>query len=114
MFENSLSIVDECGLTFLHVFPFSPRPGTPAAKMPPVSRDEVKRRAALLRAKGEARLQAFLNAEVGTTRDILVETPDTGRTPHFALAKFETAMAPGAVIKARVLAASPTHLHVGM
>ena len=114
MFENSLKIVDECGLTFLHVFPFSPRPGTPAAKMPPVAREDVKRRAGLLREKGEARLQAFLNAEVGATRDILVETPDTGRTPHFALAKFETAMAPGAVIKARVLSASSTHLHVGM
>ena len=72
------------------------------------------RRAALLRARGEARLQAFLNAEVGAMRDILVETPDTGRTPHFALARFETAMAPGAVIKARVLSASANHLTVGM
>ena len=114
MFENSLRIVDECGLTFLHVFPYSPRPGTPAAKMPPVDREIVKRRAALLRAKGEERLQKFLAAEVGATRDILVETPSTGRTPHFALAKFETAMVPGAVINARIMSASSTHLHVGM
>ncbi|MBG1233663.1 tRNA (N(6)-L-threonylcarbamoyladenosine(37)-C(2))-methylthiotransferase MtaB [Aestuariivirga litoralis] len=114
MFENSLRIVDECALTFLHVFPYSPRPGTPAAKMPPVDREIVKRRAALLRAKGEARLQAFLAAEVGATRDILVETPSIGRTPHFALAKFETAMVPGAVIKAKVVSVSASHLMVGM
>ena len=106
--------MDECGLTFLHVFPYSPRPGTPAGRMPEVARDVVKRRAALLRAKGEGRLQNFLSAEVGATRDILVETPSTGRTPHFALAKFETSMVPGAVIKARVVSASASHLHVGM
>jgi len=114
MFENSLRIVDECGLTYLHVFPYSPRPGTPAAKMPPVAQHVIKRRAALLRAKGEARLQSFLVGEVGAMRDILVETASTGRTPHFALAKFETAMVPGAVIKARVISASSQHLQVGM
>ena len=114
MFENSLRKIDECELTFLHVFPFSPRPGTPAARMPEMSRDVVKRRAALLRAKGEARLENFLSAEVGATRDILVETPSTGRTPHFALAKFETAMVPGAVIKAHVVSAAASHLHVVM
>ena len=114
MFENALRIVDDCGLTFLHVFPYSPRPGTPAAKMPPVSGEVIKRRAALLRAKGEERLQKFLNSEVGSERDVLVETPSLGRTPHFAMARFETAMVPGAVIKAKVLSASATHLHVGM
>jgi threonylcarbamoyladenosine tRNA methylthiotransferase MtaB len=114
MFENSLRIVDECGLTFLHVFPFSARPGTPAARMPELARDVVKRRAALLRAKGEERLQRFLQAEVGKTHDVLVETPFTGRTPQFAMAKFETAMNPGAVISARVLGATISHLHVGM
>jgi threonylcarbamoyladenosine tRNA methylthiotransferase MtaB len=114
MFENSLRIVDECGLTFLHVFPFSPRPGTPAARMPELERELVKRRAALLRAKGEERLQKFLAAEVGKRHEVLVETPSTGRTPHFAMARFETAMTPGAVISARVLSASPSHLHVGM
>jgi threonylcarbamoyladenosine tRNA methylthiotransferase MtaB len=114
MFENSLRIIDECGLTYLHVFPYSPRPGTPAAQMPEVPRDVVKRRAALLRAKGEARLQNFLQAEVGKHHDILVETPSTGRTPQFALAKFSTAMVPGAVINAKVLSASAAHLQVGL
>jgi threonylcarbamoyladenosine tRNA methylthiotransferase MtaB len=112
MFENSLKIVDDCGLTFLHVFPYSQRPGTPAAKMPMVEQGVIKRRAALLRAKGEARLQNFLSGEVGTSRDVLVETPNSGRTEHYALAKFETAMVPGAVVKARVMAASATHLQV--
>ncbi len=114
MFENSLRIVDECGLTFLHVFPYSLRPGTPAARMPELQRDVVKRRAALLRAKGEMRLQNFLNAEVGMRREVLVETPSVGRTQHFAMAKFETAMVPGAVICTKVLSASASHLHVGV
>jgi threonylcarbamoyladenosine tRNA methylthiotransferase MtaB len=114
MFENSLKIVEDCGLTFLHVFPYSQRPGTPAAKMPMVEQGVIKRRAALLRAKGETRLQDFLSAEVGASRDVLVETPTSGRTEHFALAKFETAMVPGAVVKARVMAASASHLHVGL
>ncbi len=114
MFENSLKIIDDCGLTFLHVFPYSQRPGTPAAKMPMVEQAMIKRRAALLRAKGEARLQSFLSAEVGSSRDVLVETPQSGRTEHFALAKFETTMMPGAVVKARVMSASASYLHVGL
>ncbi|MEO6610031.1 MAG: tRNA (N(6)-L-threonylcarbamoyladenosine(37)-C(2))-methylthiotransferase MtaB, partial [Aestuariivirga sp.] len=85
MFENSLDIVEACGLTYLHVFPYSPRPGTPAAKMPAVEQGVIKQRAALLRAKGDERLQAFLNREVGSSREILIETPSTGRTEHFAL-----------------------------
>ena len=114
MFENSLDIVEACGLTYLHVFPYSARPGTPAAKMPAVEQGVIKRRAALLRAKGDERLRQFLNREIGESRQVLVETPSTGRTEHFALAKFETAMMPGALITARVKSASPTHLHVGM
>ncbi len=114
MFENSLDIVEACGLTYLHVFPYSPRPGTPAAKMPAVEQSVIKRRAALLRAKGDARLQAFLNREIGELRQVLVETPSTGRTEHFALAKFETAVVPGAVITAQVKSATASHLRVGM
>jgi threonylcarbamoyladenosine tRNA methylthiotransferase MtaB len=114
MFENSMKIVDECGLTYLHVFPYSSRPDTPAAKMPMVEQGVIKRRAALLRAKGEARLENFLRHEVGSSRAVLVETPSQGRTEHFALAKFETAMVPGAVVQTRVHRATATHLHVGM
>ena len=114
MFENSMKIVDECGLTYLHVFPYSARPDTPAAKMPMVEQTVIKRRAALLRTKGEARLESFLRHEVGSSRAVLVETPTQGRTEHFALAKFETAMVPGAVVQTRVHSASSSHLHVGM
>ena len=114
MFENSMKIVDECGLTYLHVFPYSSRPDTPAAKMPMVEQGVIKRRAALLRAKGEARLEKFLSREVGSSRAVLVETPTQGRTEHFALAKFQTAMVPGAVVQTRVQSATASHLHVGM
>jgi threonylcarbamoyladenosine tRNA methylthiotransferase MtaB len=83
MFARSLDLVDECGLTHLHVFPFSPRPGTPAARMPQVPRDVVKDRARRLRDKGEAALRAHLEAQVGATRRVLVESPRQGRTEHF-------------------------------
>ena len=114
MFENSLNIVDECGLTFLHVFPYSARPGTPAERMPMVEQGVIKRRAALLRAKGEARLGKFMTSQIGAMRDVLVETPSQGRTEHYALAKFETAMRPGALVKARVKSAAAAHLHMGI
>jgi threonylcarbamoyladenosine tRNA methylthiotransferase MtaB len=114
MFENSMKIVDECGLTYLHVFPYSPRPGTPAAKMPPVEQSLIKRRAALLRAKGEARQSTFMASQMGATRDVLVETPNQGRTEHFALAKFDTVMVPGALITAQVKSVTASHLVMGL
>ncbi len=110
MFENSLKLVDDCGLTYLHVFPFSPRPGTPAARMPQLERDLVKRRAALLRAKGEECLTAFLTSQIGKRHKVLVETPETGRTPQFALTRFEQRLTPGAVIDMQIFAATSSHL----
>lgn len=82
MFENSLSIVDECGLDFLHVFPFSPRPETPAAKMPQLDRGLIKRRASALRTKGEEAFQNHLSAVSGV-HQVLVERGGLGRTPQF-------------------------------
>jgi threonylcarbamoyladenosine tRNA methylthiotransferase MtaB len=110
MFENSLRIVEDCGLTYLHVFPFSPRPGTPAAKMPQLDREVVKSRAARLREVGNARLEAFLSREVGTMRQVLIETKLSGRTEHFAQVKFDSAMTPGAIVKARMTGKGSTHL----
>ena len=110
MFENSLKLVDECGLTFLHVFPFSPRPGTPAARMPLMERDVIKRRAAVLRVKGEERLSKFLAAQVGSRQPVLVETASTGRTAQFALTRFEQSLTPGAVVDVHVVAARAAHL----
>ncbi len=83
MFANSLRIVDDCDLTYLHVFPYSPRTGTPAALMPQVDKATAKARAARLRAKGDDMLQRHLNRHVGTTVNVLMELGGTGRTPQF-------------------------------
>jgi threonylcarbamoyladenosine tRNA methylthiotransferase MtaB len=83
MFARSEALVEECDLTFLHVFPYSPRPGTPAARMPQVAGNVVRERAKRLRATGEAALQRRLAAEVGSTRQVLIESASQGRTEHF-------------------------------
>lgn len=101
MFENSLGIVAECGLTHLHVFPFSPREGTPAARMPQVNRSVIKERAARLRAAGDAAYQAHLAALAGTRQSLLIERDGLGRTEGFTLAAID-AGAPGDIIDAVV------------
>ncbi|UGX93779.1 tRNA (N(6)-L-threonylcarbamoyladenosine(37)-C(2))-methylthiotransferase MtaB [Bradyrhizobium barranii subsp. barranii] len=83
MFSRSLDLVEECGLTFLHVFPYSPRPGTPAARMPQVAGGAIKERAKRLRAAGEVALRRRLQEEVGTTLDVLIESDSQGRTEHY-------------------------------
>jgi threonylcarbamoyladenosine tRNA methylthiotransferase MtaB len=83
MFERSLELVEECGLTFLHVFPYSPRPGTPAARMPQVAGPVIKQRAGRLRAAGETALRKRLASEVGAVREVLIESGTQGRTEHF-------------------------------
>jgi threonylcarbamoyladenosine tRNA methylthiotransferase MtaB len=84
MFENTLRSVDECGIDYLHVFPYSPRPGTPAARMPQVARDVIKARAALLRKKGVERLAMRLERHVGKTAMALVEKGGRARLPDFS------------------------------
>ena len=83
MFARSQDLVWECGLTFLHVFPYSKRPGTPAARMPQVAGGEIRERARRLRATGEAALRKRLEIEVGAVRDVLIESASAGRTEHF-------------------------------
>jgi len=83
MFARSQELVDECDLTFLHVFPYSKRPGTPAARMPQIAGEIVKDRARRLRVAGEIALQRRLQSEIGTMRDILIESTTQGRTEHF-------------------------------
>jgi threonylcarbamoyladenosine tRNA methylthiotransferase MtaB len=102
MFENTMRLVDECALTFLHVFPFSPRKGTPAARMPQVARPEVKRRAARLRAKGETALAEFLAAQQGQEVDVLMERADIGRSPQFAELSVGTPISVGQIVRARI------------
>ena len=83
MFSRSLDLVEQCGLTFLHVFPYSPRPGTPAARMPQVAGGAIKERAKRLRTAGEAALRKRLQAEIGATREVLIESDGQGRTEHY-------------------------------
>jgi threonylcarbamoyladenosine tRNA methylthiotransferase MtaB len=99
MFCRSLDLVDACRLTHLHVFPFSPRPGTPAARMPQVGRAIVKERARRLRQKGAAALARHLDAEVGTTRRVLVESRDSGRTEHFTKVRLNAPIEPGVIVE---------------
>jgi threonylcarbamoyladenosine tRNA methylthiotransferase MtaB len=108
-FENTLRVVEECGLTFLHVFPFSPRAGTPAARMPQVVRHVAKARAARLREAGEQALAKRLAEEVGARRFVLVEQPGFGRTEHFAPATLDRGR-PGEIVEALITGAGPRGL----
>jgi threonylcarbamoyladenosine tRNA methylthiotransferase MtaB len=98
MFARSLDLVDECGLTQLHVFPFSPRPGTPAARMPQVAREVVKERAGILREKSAAALCAHLDAQIGARRLVLTERGGVGHTEQFTRVKLAAPVAPGAIL----------------
>jgi threonylcarbamoyladenosine tRNA methylthiotransferase MtaB len=102
MFQRSLDLVQDCGLTFLHVFPFSPRKGTPAARMPQVRGTEIRARAARLRAAGEAALRRHLAAEVGQLRRVLTEGPRLGRTEGFAEVAFGSDQPEGAILEVRI------------
>jgi threonylcarbamoyladenosine tRNA methylthiotransferase MtaB len=111
MLDGSLRLIDDCGLAFLHVFPFSSRPGTPAARMPQVAGATVKERAAGLRRKGRMALAGYLEAQVGRSAEVLVEQPGLGRTASFA----EVEMAPhlaaaGALVNVRVTATDGSRL----
>ena len=97
MFGRSLDLVDDCGLTHLHVFPFSPRPGTPAARMPQLARDLVKDRARRLREKGEAALRRHLDGEIGARRRVLVEQRSLARTEQFTPVRLAAAAEPGVI-----------------
>jgi len=116
MFDNSLKLVDDCGLTFLHVFPFSPRKGTPAARMPQLKGPDIKARAAQLRAKGEAALTRHLQAQLGQTHRILMEGPRMGRTEQFTEVDVSTDQPEGQIITARIDGFGTTRLmaHTGL
>ncbi|SFQ94525.1 tRNA (N(6)-L-threonylcarbamoyladenosine(37)-C(2))-methylthiotransferase MtaB [Poseidonocella sedimentorum] len=101
-FENSLKLVDDCGLTWLHVFPYSPRKGTPAARMPQVDGRAIKARAARLRSAGEARVARHLAGEQGKRKSILMESQTLGRTEQFAEVEFTDPQTEGALIEARI------------
>jgi threonylcarbamoyladenosine tRNA methylthiotransferase MtaB len=102
MFANSLALVKECDLTWLHVFPYSPRPGTPAAKMPAVNGKLIKERAAKLRAAGAAQVNRHLNAQIGKTHHILMENARMGRTEQFTEVLFNDDQAESQIVRAKI------------
>jgi threonylcarbamoyladenosine tRNA methylthiotransferase MtaB len=114
MFENTLAAIGDLGLAYLHVFPYSARPGTPAARMPEVPVPVRKSRAARLRAAGEDGLRRFLNGCTGTTAQVLVEKDgdglSQGLSQHYATVKLDFAAAPGTLVEARVTAARDGYL----
>src|SRR5271169_2289361 len=110
MFKNSLDLVDACGLTHLHVFPFSPRPGTPAARMPQLPRDVVKERARRLRERGALALRQHLDGEVGATRRVLTESHEIGRTEQFTPVRLSTPVEPGKILHLTMASHDGRHL----
>lgn len=102
MFLNTIKIVDECNLDWLHVFPFSPRPGTPAAKMPQNKKETSKKRAKILREKGEEIKKAHLKNLVGKEIEVFVEKNNSGHTNQFAPVKLEDEFLPGTSVIAKI------------
>lgn len=98
MFARTLELIDECGLSYVHGFPFSPRPGTPAARMPPVATALVKERAARLREAAEAAHARHLRERLGRPLSVLTERGDTGRAEDFTLVRFGRTVAPGQIL----------------
>jgi threonylcarbamoyladenosine tRNA methylthiotransferase MtaB len=110
MFGNTLKLVDDAGLTFLHVFPYSPRHGTSAARMPQLARATVRERANRLRAHGAQKLAIRLNDLVGGVQTVLVEEAGRGRTPCFAYARFGQQAEPRTLMRMRIISAAADHV----
>ena len=110
MFENSLKLVDDCDLTWLHVFPYSPRNGTPAARMPAVNGKVIKARAAQLRAAGEGKVSAHLEEQHGKTHRILMENARMGRTEQFTEVSFDVDQLEGQIVTAQITGLRGTQL----
>ncbi|MCY4150732.1 MAG: tRNA (N(6)-L-threonylcarbamoyladenosine(37)-C(2))-methylthiotransferase MtaB [Aestuariivita sp.] len=109
-FERTVSLVNECGLTWLHVFPYSARQGTAAAKMPQVDRAELKRRANYLRAVGKQAVDRYLTKQVGTGQRVLIETPSHGRTEQFARVSFARPQITRSIVQTKIESVSDNTL----
>jgi threonylcarbamoyladenosine tRNA methylthiotransferase MtaB len=109
-FENSLKLVEECDLTWLHVFPYSPRQGTPAARMPQVHGKNIKQRAADLRRAGEDQVERHLAGQIGKSHNVLLENPLMGRTEQFTEVRFQTPRQEGAIVRSKITGRTPTQL----
>ncbi|MEI8275697.1 MAG: tRNA (N(6)-L-threonylcarbamoyladenosine(37)-C(2))-methylthiotransferase MtaB [Hyphomicrobiales bacterium] len=104
MFARSLDLIDDCSLTQLHVFPFSARPGTPAARMPQLDRGVIKERAQRLRDAGDAALRRYLDSQIGRQRQVLTERGGIGRTEQFTAVRLSAPVAPGAILDLTIMA----------
>jgi threonylcarbamoyladenosine tRNA methylthiotransferase MtaB len=113
MFARSLDLIDDCGLTHLHVFPFSPRPGTPAARMPQVAPLVIKERARRLRDKGDNALRAHLDAQIGRAHRVLAEFGQAGHTEQFAQVRFNRPVEPGTILDVTMASHDGRHLLAG-
>ena len=102
MFQKSLALIEDCGLTWLHVFPYSERSGTPAAKMPPIDKTIRKARAASLRDAGAGAARNYLESRIGQIEEVLIEKSNFGRTAHFAPIHVTGDIMPGKIVMARV------------
>jgi threonylcarbamoyladenosine tRNA methylthiotransferase MtaB len=102
MFENSIKLVNECDLTWLHIFPYSVRQGTPASKMPQVNGNKIKERARLLRNLGSTQVSKYLKSQVGKHHNILMESESMGRTEQFAEVDFQNPQQPGTITFAKI------------
>ena len=109
-FKSSLALVKDCNLTWLHVFPYSVRNGTPAARMPQVNGRDIKSRAARLRAAGEQQVALHLRAQIGKDHNVLMEKPNMGRTQQFAEVLFTKPQPEGKIIVTEITSASATQL----
>ena len=109
-FENSLKLIEQCNLTWLHVFPYSPRQGTPAARMPQVDGPTIKKRAARLRAAGEAAVARHLAQQIGKDHHVLMENSQMGRTAQFTEVQFDEPQIEGQIVPARITGIDGTRL----
>ena len=109
-FENSVNLIKDCGLTWLHIFPYSPREGTPAARMPQVNGNQIKRRAAVLRGLGAKQIQSHLSSQLGKDHRILMENSFIGRTEQFTEVKFDKEQVEGSIVLGKITNANEKQL----
>ena len=109
-FENSVKLIQDCGLTWLHIFPYSPRAGTPAARMPQVNGNQIKRRAAVLRRLGAKQIQFHLSSQLGKDHRILMENTYMGRTEQFSEVKFDKEQIEGSIVLGKITNANEKQL----
>tara|TARA_B110000967_G_C18875563_1_gene558068 strand:- start:1432 stop:2559 length:1128 start_codon:yes stop_codon:yes gene_type:complete len=110
MFENSLKLIEDCNLTWLHIFPFSPRQGTPAALMPQMDRSIIKERAGRLRARGDIAVQKHLEMQLGIKHKVLMENNRMGRTEGFTEVLFSSDKLKGVIVDAKIIERTQTQL----